>query len=434
MNTSARMRQAAVSGSQLTRRRFLTTAAATTTLLALEQFPTPAASAAEATATIQSSPGLKPTRDVLPRMVAVIEQGMRDGLHIGAQVYVSVRGEPRADFGIGESRPGVPMTADSMLVWYSMSKAPTAVCIAQLWERGKLDLDDRVAKYIPEFAANGKDVVTIRHVLTHTAGFPRADAGIALTQPFDVVVKTICDAPLEPDWVPGHKAEYHPTSGWYILGELVRRIDGRPFNRYVREELFEPLGLTDSWIGMAADKFKAYGDRIGWMMNTMTGTAVPATLPENMEIWCGMCVPGANGHGPMRELGRFYEALLFRGKRNSARILSPQTVEAITAHHRTGMLDAAFKIEAPWGLGISVDPRLCGKYRSPRTFGHGGSLSSQAFCDPECGLVAAIVCNGRPTNAKHIERFTALAEALYVDLGIVAPDSPPTRAILEPKP
>jgi hypothetical protein len=67
---------------------------------------------------------------------------------------------------------------------------------------------------------------------------------------------------------------------------------------------------------------------------------------------------------------------------------------------------------------------LCGKYRSPRSFGHGGSLSSQAFCDPECGLVAAIICNGRPTNAKHIERFTALAEALYVDLRIVTPDSP----------
>lgn len=409
----------------LSRRRFVALSGSLATAVALHRR---SLFAADAAPSIQSRAGLQSPREVLPRTVAVIERGMRAGIHIGAQVYASVNGQPRADFGIGESRPGVLFAPDSLLVWFSMSKAVTAVCVAQQWERGKLDLDDRVAKFIPEFAQNGKEAVTIRHVLTHTGGFPKADAGVALTQPFDVVVKTICAAPLEPDWVPGKKAQYHPTSGWYILGELVRRIDGRPFQRYVREEVFEPLGLNDCWIGMPGDKFKAYGNRVGRMMNTTSGQPVQGTKEESMEAWCGMCVPGANGHGPMRELGPFYEALLFKGQRGSARVLSPQTVEAITAHHRTGMLDAAFKVEAPWGLGISVDPGLCGKYRSPRTFGHGGSLSSQAFCDPECGLVSAIICNGRPTNPQHQQRFIALAEALYVDLGIVsegAPGRPP---------
>src|SRR5207237_9637854 len=131
----------------------------------------------------------------------------------------------------------------------------------------KLELDDPVARHIPEFGKNGKDKVTIRHVLTHTGGFPHADAGVALDHPFDEVIKAICDAKLEEGWVPGQKAQYHPTSGWYILGELVQRVDHRPFYRYVREEIFEALKLMDCWVGMPAEKFRAYGDRIGVMMN-----------------------------------------------------------------------------------------------------------------------------------------------------------------------
>lgn len=109
-------------------------------------------------------------RQVLPRALAVIESGMEEGIHIGAQMYVSRYGKPVADFGVGASRKDVQMTPDTMMIWYSATKPVTAISVAQNWERGKFDLDDAVASYIPEFGVKGKDKITIRHILTHTGG------------------------------------------------------------------------------------------------------------------------------------------------------------------------------------------------------------------------------------------------------------------------
>ena len=102
-----------------------------------------------------------------------IESGLERGLHVGAQLYVSRDGKPVADLAFGIARDGVPMTPDTIMLWMSSIKPITAVAVAQIWERGKIALDDPVAKYIPAFGDKGKDRITIRHVLTHTGGFPR---------------------------------------------------------------------------------------------------------------------------------------------------------------------------------------------------------------------------------------------------------------------
>src|SRR5215218_5132362 len=99
----------------------------------------------------------------LPRTLAAIERGREEGLHVGAQVYASLAGEVVGDFALGLARtaPAVPMSHDTLMLWMSAGKPVAAVAVAQLWERGLLDLDDAVAKFIPEFAANGKDVITL---------------------------------------------------------------------------------------------------------------------------------------------------------------------------------------------------------------------------------------------------------------------------------
>src|SRR5262245_49507548 len=107
----------------------------------------------------------------LPRTRELIEQGIAHGLQLGAQVYVSHNGQPVADFALGESRSGVPMSVETINPWMSSGKPVTALAIVQLWERGKLDLDDRVSRFIPEFGVKGKEPITIRHLLTHTGGF-----------------------------------------------------------------------------------------------------------------------------------------------------------------------------------------------------------------------------------------------------------------------
>jgi CubicO group peptidase (beta-lactamase class C family) len=360
--------------------------------------------------------------EALPKTATAIRAGIAEGLHIGAQLYVSLADRVVADLAFGESRAGVAMTPETLMLWMSATKPVTAVAIAQLWERGLLELDDPVARHVPEFAQNGKGGITIRHVLTHTGGFR---AGLAWNNTeWEQIIQQICASRLEPRWVPGKKAGYHVATGWYILAEIVQQLDGRLYPCYVRETIFEPLGMRDSWIGMPEETYRAYDLRMGLMQVTEMGQAVAPT-PEEAEQNAVMCRPSGNGHGPIRELGRLYEMLRERGSLNGTRVLLPQTVEAITARHRTGMLDHTFQFVMDWGLGFILStnppgedamPYGYGPYASPRTFGHGGHQSSVGFCDPERGLVVALVFNGKPGEARHHARRGAVLRAIYEDL------------------
>src|SRR2546430_5633368 len=159
-------------------------------------------------------------RPALPRTIAAIERGIHEGLHIGAQLYVSRHGQVVAAVAFGGARRGVPMRTDTLMLWLWAGKPIAAVAVAQMKERGRLDWDDRVARHIPEFAAGGKEAITVRHILTHTAGF-RAVLGHWEDQPWDRVIAALCAVKLEPRWVPGETAGYHPLTSWYILGELI---------------------------------------------------------------------------------------------------------------------------------------------------------------------------------------------------------------------
>jgi CubicO group peptidase (beta-lactamase class C family) len=370
---------------------------------------------------------------------------MATGLHIGAQMYVSRRRRVLADTAVGEARPGVPMTPDTLMLWMSATKPVTAVCVAQLWERGLLQLDDPVAMHIPAFAAHGKGHITIRHLLTHTAGI-RGAAGNWSREPWEAILAKICDARIEPGWVPGRKAGYHLASSWFLLGELIRVLDGRALPQYVREEIFLPLGMRDSWIGIPAQQYTAYGDRMGVLHDTDVGGGEaprPNTF-DNADI-AATSRPGGNGRGPARELGRFYEMLLGEGKGegegegeppgtlNGVRILSPQTVDAMTARQRVGMFDHTFKHVIDWGLGFNVNskqygvdtvPYGYGPHASWRTFGHGGSQSSVGFADPSHGLAVAIIFNGTPGDAAHNQRIRSVLGTLYEELELTASAAP----------
>jgi CubicO group peptidase (beta-lactamase class C family) len=370
-----------------------------------------------------SPPAAEP-RDVLPRSCAVIEQGMRVGLHVGAQVYAAVDGRVVADFGLGEARPGVPMTAKTVMLWLSSGKPVGATAILQLYERGKLDLHDPVCKHLPEFAQHGKDSVTLWHILTHTGGFRWVDIGWPESSWEEIIAK-ICAARPERDWVPGRKAGYHPFSSWYILGEIVRRVDGRNYSDYVRQEIFLPLGMIDSWIGMSVEQYHAYGDRFGIMLHTEKLT--PYTHRYDSASGASVCVPGGNAHGPMHDLGRFYQMLLGGGALHGVRVLARDSGLLMTTPQRVGLFDETFKHVIDWGLGTIIDsnrygidtvPYGYGKYSSPHTFGHGGSQSSVAFADADHKLVAAVVFNGMPGEGKHDLRMRAFLAALYEDLGL----------------
>src|SRR5947207_14825722 len=99
--------------------------------------------------------------DLLPKTISVIQQGISTGLHIGAQLYVSLGGEVVRNVALGEAQPGVPMRPDTIMLWLSATKPITAVAVAPLWEQGELELDETVCRFIPEFGALGKESITI---------------------------------------------------------------------------------------------------------------------------------------------------------------------------------------------------------------------------------------------------------------------------------
>jgi CubicO group peptidase (beta-lactamase class C family) len=375
---------------------------------------------------VTQSPSLEtPSSNRLLRTEETIRQGIAGGLHLGAQLFVAHRGTTVADVAIGESSPGVALRRDDLMLWLSSTKPVTAMALAILWERRLLDLDDPVVRFLPEFGQHGKDRITLRHLLTHTAGIRMLDVGFPRLS-WDEIVARIAAMRPEPRWQPGHKAGYHTASSWFILGEVIARIGGQPFLEFVRGEVLEPLGMHDTWIGMPTDRYTAYSaaGRIVPLWKT-EGEAVAGEASG--EAWTVNSQPGGNGRGPVRELGQFYLALLARGKAAGRSVWTPQTVEAMTSRHRVGMLDHTFQHRLDWGLGFIINsneygadtvPYGYGHRSSPRTFGHSGYRSSVGFADPEQDLVVALAFNGTPSNEAHEGRLRRVLDSLYDDLGI----------------
>jgi CubicO group peptidase (beta-lactamase class C family) len=364
----------------------------------------------------------------LPRTVAEIESGMALGLHVGAQLYVSQRGRTIADLAFGLARPAtadrdaLPMTPDTITLWLSAGKPITAVAIAQLWERNLLQLDDPVVDHLPEFAPYGKEAITIRHLLTHTAPLRLADTGWP-DATWEQMIQRVCATRPEPRWIPGRTAGYSSHVTWYVLAEIVRRLGGQTLEDYFRDRVFLPCGMTTTFVSMTPDEQAHYADRLAVTQVTEKspsrdyGTDTPQALATPR--------PSASIRGPARQLGRFYETMLKRGKG----ILSPQAVEAMTARHRVNTHDKTFNATIDWGLGFMINsliygnpetPYQFGPHASPRTFGHSGNQSSAGFADPEHGLAVAVVFNGLAGEQKHQARIRATLAAIYEDLGLVA--------------
>ena len=365
---------------------------------------------------------------VLPKTLALLEQGRHSILHPGAQLYVSLRGEVIADLALGEARPGGPMQRDTLTLWLSAGKPITAIAIAQLAERGLLAFDDFVSRHLPEFAQNGKNAITIRHLLTHTAGFRDADR-LAENLAWEEMIARICATPLEAEWQPGAKAGYQTMSSWLILGELIRRVDGREAGRYVRECIFEPLGMRDSWMGIPAGHIASYGDRMALMY--YSGRTEFRLHPFwNAEEDFAACRPGSGVRGPIHELGKFYEALLaIHAERiaPSASVLKPATLRELTTRHRIGLFDHTFQHTLDLGLGFILNsnrygpetvPYGYGRHASEATFGHSGSQSSCAFADPEHQLVVAWHCNGQPGEPRHQRRAREINSMICQEIGL----------------
>jgi CubicO group peptidase (beta-lactamase class C family) len=306
------------------------------------------------------------------------------------------------------------------MLWYSSGKPWTAVAVLQQWERDRLGFDDLVAKYVDGWG-NGKERATLRHVLTHTGGFPMfGDPVFDADVSFDEALAATAAIPAV--WEPGTAAGYHPSSGWRVLGAAVRAVDGREIDAYLRDEIAGPLGLGHCRLGIPIEEQAGLGDRL--VPVVWSGHRFPVVEPDGSmrmaeyridkvhnEPWhIAKVEPGGGMRGPAHELGRFYESLLGYGPQ----ILEPGTVELMRAVHRWGIKDNTFGTRIPWGLGVQIDfTGGTGRH----VFGHGGMASSRGLADPECGLVIVVIANGLAGFIEAEQRNLEVTDAVYTALG-----------------
>ncbi len=356
----------------------------------------------------------------LPSVERVIRAGRGHDLHLGAQLFVSLAGDPVADVAIGEARPGSPLRTTDLMPWTCVSKPITSALVANAWERGELDLDAPVAQHVPEFAAHGKHEITLRHLLTHSSGLAGDPASLVFARPWPEVIKWVCNLKPLPRREPGRVFTYVRESAWFMLAEILRRtlgIDDYP--AYVRGRVFEALGMEDCWLAMPQERFRAYGNAIVPVQGMSGSGPMPYLCPQNDPFLAPRCSPGETGRGPMRELARFYESLLGLGGRPP--LVDPETAREVT---RPREVDRRQRVD--WGLGFKAD-RFSFRANHPlypeQAFGHDGLDSFLALGDWRHDLVVTVAFNGQPRRAgargsPGLLRQQLFVAALYRDLGL----------------
>ena len=347
---------------------------------------------------------------------------------VGAALCVYVNGHPVVDLwgGLADKTSGRRWEPDTVVLVYSSTKGVTSVCANLLIERGAIDPAAPVAQYWPEFAAAGKGAITVAQLMSHQAGLPLVEGDFALaeTLAWDPMVRAL--AAQEPIWVPGTRHGYHMRTFGWLVGEVVRRVDGRTVGAFWREEIADPLGL-DFWIGLP----EAVEPRVarlvlperdlGALLEKYAGESLlarvfsnPAGLFGYNEMWNtrplhAAELPSSNGVGDARSLARMYASCI--GDVDGVRTLRPETVAAATAEQACGP-DEVLMTETCFGLGFMLGTSF-GAANRASAFGHAGAGGSLAFADPEAGIGFGYVMNDLRFDPKGDPRSQELVRATY---------------------
>jgi len=334
-----------------------------------------------------------------------IDEMVESGSERALQVAVYHRGVQVVDAVAGLADPATsrPMSSETPVYCYSVCKAAASTLMHRLAERGAFDYQTKVAEVWPEFGARGKALVSIRHVLNHTAGVP----GIPLTTTiedlcdWDKMCAAIADAELW--WEPGTKIGYHAYTFGYIVGEIIRRVTGKPLSQVLIDELAAPLGVEkELYFGMPRAEHRRLAVlEDAPMPPNFQMPAMPPDLPMfkaapmslmpdaafgNRTDTLAADIP-AGGKTSARAIARMYAALL--DEVDGVRLIPPARLREATTAPVSGV-DEVFGMPTTWALGYSIGAP---GQSSDTAFGVGGVGGSFAFGDSKTGVAFALTKN-----------------------------------------
>jgi CubicO group peptidase (beta-lactamase class C family) len=298
----------------------------------------------------------------------LLSQSIDDGKDVGASVSVTVEGETVVDMwgGWADEARTTPWEKDTITNVWSTTKTMTFLSTLLLAERGLLDYHEKVATYWPEFAQNGKADIEVRHLMGHTSGVSAWAQPVAVTDIYDWEKSTSMLAAQAPWWTPGEGSGYHALNQGHLLGEVVRRIDGRMLGDFFAEEVAGPLD-ADFHIGLDPSEFGRVSNVIpppalpidmstmdpdSVLIKTFTGPAPDASESWTPE-WRQACIGAANGHGNARSVARIQAIIANGGTVDGVELLSPDTIKMIFEEQANGV-DQVLGLPVRFGMGYAL--------------------------------------------------------------------------------
>ena len=346
----------------------------------------------------------------------------------GAAVAVTLNGEPVVDLwgGFADGARTRPWVEDTLVCMMSVAKAVTALCAAMAVDRGLIGWDEPVARYWPEFAAAGKAEIPVRWVLDHRAGLAAITQAMPDGAAYDREAMTGALAAQAPLSAPGRSRAYHSVTLGYLVGELIRRTDGRSLGRFLDEEVCAPHGI-DYWIGLPPELHGRCAEFFGETAGTLFDRSDPdslmcramAQVPAedfNTERFRSAEIPSINGIGAARGVAKLFDGLAAGGVLGGRRLLGAEALAEATTeqwHGREDLLGHTRRMGLGFALGL---PGHLAMGPSPRAFGHTGAGGAIGFADPDAGLGFAYAPNRMYSGPGISPRLSALVDALYAAL------------------
>lgn len=361
----------------------------------------------------------------------ILSDSIDAGDDLGASVALTLNGEMLVDLWGGWTDPEktTPWAENTITNVWSTTKTMTSLCALVLVERGELDVFAPVATYWPEFAANGKEAIEVRHIMSHTSGVSGWAEPITIEDLYDWDKVTSLLAAQEPWWEPGTASGYHMLNFGYLVGEVVRRISGKSLGTFFADEVAGPLG-ADFHIGLdpaefhrvsnvvpppALDIDMAAMDPTGVAMRTFVNPLPSAEVAWTPE-WRQAEIGAAGGHGNARSVALIQAVVANGGEVNGVRLLSPETIDLIF-HEQSNGIDLVLGEPLRFGIGYGLPNELLadtiGYTPDDKIYFWGGWGGSQIIVDVGRGMTLAYMMNKMGSGLVGSATSAALAKATY---------------------
>jgi CubicO group peptidase (beta-lactamase class C family) len=372
--------------------------------------------------------GLDP--GALRRLSSRIEQDVNDGRYLGASILLARSGVVGYRDTIGQVAPGRAAAADDVYLLMSLSKAFTAVLVLRAIDHGRFTLDTRISEILPAFGAGGKQRVTVRHLLTHTAGtyagFPPPPPLTMAKDVGDLAANVRLISLLPAANTPGERVVYNPFASYAVLGQVLVDTDpdGRSFGTIARQDLFEPLGMTDTSYGLAVNAPR----RVPVSVPATDGAVVSGAMMEilNQAFTEESEHPAGGAFGTVEDVYRFAEALRRCGDTGEYRVISQSLFHYACRNHTgdrsNGFWDfdrqardlpdfpANFSLLGGYVRGDGHYLSALGHTASPRAFGAVGGGSTLWMVDPDRDLTFVFLSARFLEGLDHFKRLQQLSD------------------------